>query len=90
MLGRWFLVCVANRGQRAPVFRDQRGGWGDVSGGLGQCGDDWSSFLQGKEELGVEKGLFSVGVSALCVIVGEADMAGACVSRRETCTGAVE
>ena len=44
--------------------------------------NDCSSFLEGKEELGVEKALLRVGLSASWDIVGEADMAGACVSKR--------
>jgi hypothetical protein len=41
--------------------------------------------LEGKEELGVEKGLFKAGLSASCNVVGKADMAGACVSNGEMC-----
>ena len=51
--------------------------------------NDCSSFLEGKEELGVEKALFRVGVSASWDIVGEADMAGACVSKRGLRDGGV-
>ena len=50
---------------------------------------DCSSFLEGKEELGVEKALFRVGVSASWDIVDEADMAGACVSKRGRQDGGV-
>jgi hypothetical protein len=46
--------------------------------------------LEGKVELDVEKALFNVRLSALCVIAGEADMAVACVSKRLVYDGAME
>ena len=45
------FVCDADGGQRALL--GQRGGRGEVQGELGQCEGDCSSFLEGKEELGV-------------------------------------
>jgi hypothetical protein len=88
MLGRRVLVGVANRGQRVRVLLDQRGVCGEVEGRSRQGAKVCSSLLEGKEELGVEKALFSVGLSALCVIAGEADMAVACVSKRLVRDGA--
>jgi hypothetical protein len=90
MLGRRVLVDIANRGQRMPVLLGQRGVCGEVEGRSGQGVKDRSSFLEGKEELGVEKDLFSVGLSASCVIAGEADWAVACVSKRLVWDGAAE
>jgi hypothetical protein len=60
-----------------------------LKGGAVQWVKDCSIFLEGKEELGVEKALFRVGVSASWDIVGEADMAGACVSKRGLRDGGV-
>lgn len=57
MLGLGVLVGVANRGQRA---------WGGVKGQVASWVKECSSFLEGKEELGVEKALFSVGLSVSC------------------------
>jgi hypothetical protein len=62
-----------------PELLGQRGARGGVVGRLVECVNDCSSFLEGKEELGVEKALLRVGLSASWDIVGEADMAGACV-----------
>jgi hypothetical protein len=90
MLGRRVVVGVANRGQRLPVLLGQRGVCGEVEGRSGQGVKDCSTFLEGKEELGVEKALFKVRLSASCVIAGEADMAVACVSKRLVHDGAVE
>jgi hypothetical protein len=75
-------VCVARRGQWLRELLGQRGVRGGVVGGLVQWVNDCSSLLEGKEELGVVKALFRVGLSASWDIVGEADMAGACVSKR--------
>jgi hypothetical protein len=90
MLGRRVLVGVANRGQRVSVLLGQRGVCGEVEGRSGQGVKVCSSLLEGKEELGVEKALFNFGLSASCVIAGEADMAVACVSKRLVCDGAAE
>jgi hypothetical protein len=82
MLGLGDRVRVGNRGSRLPLLLGQ-GEWsGEVDEGLGEWVKDCSSFLEGKEELGVEKGLFNVGLSATCVIAGEADMVDTCVSKR--------
>lgn len=86
MLG---LVCVAKRGQWLRVLLGRRGARVEVGGEGRQWVKDCSSFLEGKEELGVEKALFRVGVSASWDIVGEADMAGACVSKRGRRDGGV-
>ena len=51
---------------------------------------DCSSFLEGKEELGVENALFSVGLSALCSNGGEVDMAARRVSKPVVCDGETE
>jgi hypothetical protein len=78
MLGLRVVECVAKREQRWAELVGQRG----AVDGLVQCVKDCSSFLEGKEELGVEKALLRVGLSASWDIVGEADMAGANVSKR--------
>lgn len=62
MLGLWIFVCGAGGRQRAR--RGQRGACGKAKGKLEQCARDWSSVLEGKEELGVEKAFFQVEVSA--------------------------
>jgi hypothetical protein len=85
MLGLRVVVGVGKRGQWLRALLDQRG----ARGGVGQWVKDCSSFLEGKEELGVEKALFRVGLSASWDIVGEADMAGACVSKRVLRNGGV-
>jgi hypothetical protein len=89
MLGLRVVVGVGKRGQWLRALLDQRGARGGVEGGVGQWVKDCSSFLEGKEELGVEKALFRVGLSASWDIVGEADMAGACVSKRVLRNGGV-
>jgi hypothetical protein len=86
MLGRGVRVKV---GSRLPFLLGQGGRCGEVDEGLGQRVKDCSSFLEGKEELGVEKALFNVGLSATCVIVGEADMVATCVSKRVLRDGAM-
>jgi hypothetical protein len=73
-----------------PVLLGQRGVCGEVEGRLGQGVKDCSSFFEGKEELSVEEALFNIGLSASCVIAGEADIAVACVSKRLACDGAAE
>lgn len=79
------VVWVAGGGQRAR--RGQRGAGGKMEGTLEQVARDCLRELEGKEELGVEKGLFKAVLSAPCGVVGRADMTSACVSKREVCNG---
>lgn len=87
MLAGGRVVCSADGRQEECV--GQRRLRRAVEGDGEQWARDCSSFLQGKEELGVEKALFSVALLASWGIVGEADMAGASVSKRALCDGAV-
>lgn len=77
MLGAWRASGVASLVQRLAASVAQRRAWSGVDGGMGQCAKDCSSFLAGKEGLGVGEALFSEGRSALrsreVVAVGEAD-----------------
>ena len=72
------MMGVANLGQRVAVLLGQRWTCGEVDGRLEQCVKDCSIFFEGKEELGVEKALFNVGLSACCGRGGEVDMAARC------------
>lgn len=79
------VVWVVGGGQHAR--RGQRGAEGKMEGTLEQVARDCSRELEGKEELGVEKGLFIAVLSAPCGVVGRAGMTSACVSKREVRNG---
>jgi len=89
MLRAWGGWDVASLVQRLVASVAQRRAWSEVDGGMGQCTKTCSSFLAGKEGLGVGEALFNEGRSALrsrvVVAVGEADTGAQVVSRVVEC-----
>jgi hypothetical protein len=87
MLGLCGRGSGAARGLRALGLLLQRGEGGGCRCRSAPCGNVYSSFLEGKDGLGGIKALFSVGLSASCIVYGGVEGAmGACL---ELCNGRV-